>query len=151
MCVYTNKCIFYFFIFYFFCLFVFSGPHPRLMEVPRLGVESKLQLPAYARASATPDPSHVCDLDHSSWQHWILNPLSEARNQTHNLMVPRRIRFCCAMTGTPFFKFFVCLFFRATPVACGSSQARERIVAIAAGLRHSHSNMGSKLRLQPTP
>ena len=26
------------------------------------------------------------DLSHSLWQHWILNPLSEARNRTHILM-----------------------------------------------------------------
>ena len=32
------------------------------------------------------DPSHVCDLHHSSWQPWILNPLSDARNQTHILV-----------------------------------------------------------------
>ena len=32
------------------------------MEVPRLGVESELQLPAYAIATATQDPSHVCNL-----------------------------------------------------------------------------------------
>ena len=31
-----------------------------------------------------------------------LNPLSEARDRIHNLMVPSRIRFCCAMTGTPY-------------------------------------------------
>ena len=31
----------------------------------------------------------------------ILNPLSKARNQTINLMVPSRIRFCCTTTGTP--------------------------------------------------
>ena len=31
----------------------------------------------------------------------ILNPLSEARDRTCNLMVPRRIRFCWAMMGTP--------------------------------------------------
>ena len=49
------------------------------MEVPRLGVESELQLPATAVATATPNLSHVCDLHHSSWQHWILNLLSEAR------------------------------------------------------------------------
>ena len=30
----------------------------------------------------------------SSWQHQILNPLSEARDRTCNLMVPSRIRFC---------------------------------------------------------
>ena len=54
------------------------------MEVPRLGVESELQLPAIA--TATSDPSHICDLQCSSWQHRILNPLSEARDQTHVLM-----------------------------------------------------------------
>ena len=47
----------------------------------QVGVESELQLPAYAPAPATamPDLSHICDLCHSSQQRWILNPLSEAR------------------------------------------------------------------------
>jgi len=37
----------------------FFRPHPWHMELPRLGVELELQLPAYAIASATamPDPS----------------------------------------------------------------------------------------------
>ena len=48
------------------------------MEVPRLGVESELQLPAYLTATATPDRSWVFDLHHSSRQHQILNPLSQA-------------------------------------------------------------------------
>ena len=52
------------------------------MEVPRLGVESALQPPAYATARATWDPSRIRDLHHSSWQRWILNPLSQARDQT---------------------------------------------------------------------
>ena len=43
------------------------------------------------------------------------------------------------------------MLFRATPTAHGSSQARGRIRAIDAGLRHSQENMGSKLTLQPTP
>ena len=51
------------------------------MEVPKLGVELDLQLLAYATATAMSDPSWVCDLHHSSWQHWMLNPLSEARDQ----------------------------------------------------------------------
>ena len=50
------------------------------MEVPELGVESELLLLAYATATATPDPSLNCELHHSSQQHWILNPLSEARD-----------------------------------------------------------------------
>ena len=44
------------------------------------------QLLAYATATATRDLSRVCDLYPSSWQHRILNPLSEARDQTHILM-----------------------------------------------------------------
>ena len=56
------------------------------MEVPRLGVESELQLLAYTAATAMRDPSHICDLHHSSWQHHVLNPLSEARDRTCILM-----------------------------------------------------------------
>ena len=40
-----------------FCLFRATP-----MEVPRLGAESKLQLPADTTATATPDPSLLCDL-----------------------------------------------------------------------------------------
>ena len=47
-----------FFKIYLFILpFVLLGPHPQHMEVPRQGVESELQLPAYTTATATPDPS----------------------------------------------------------------------------------------------
>ena len=41
--------------------------------------------------------------------------------------------------------FFACFFFRVTPTACGVSQARGGIRAIAADLYHSHSNARSKL------
>ena len=55
------------------------------MEVPRLGDESELQLPAYTTATETWDPSSTYDLHYSSRQQRILNPLSEARDQTHIL------------------------------------------------------------------
>ena len=55
------------------------------MEVLRLRVELELWLPAYTTAPATQDWSRVCDLHHNSQQHWILNPLSEARDQTRAL------------------------------------------------------------------
>ena len=73
-------------------LLLFLGPLQRHMEVPRLGVESELQPPAYTRATATRDPSHVCNLHHSSRQRRIVNPLSKGRDRTRNLMVPSRIR-----------------------------------------------------------
>ena len=80
---------------------VFLGLHLQHMEVLRLGVQSGLQLPAYTTATATPDPSWVCHLHHSSGQLWILNLLSEARNGTRNLMVPSQSCFRWAMMGTP--------------------------------------------------
>ena len=81
--------------------FSFLGPHSQHTEVPRLGVELELQLPAYTTATATRDPSHICDLHHSSWQCQILKPLSNARGRTHILMDTSRICFCCATSGTP--------------------------------------------------
>ena len=61
------------------------------MEVPRLGFEFELQLPAYTTATATWDLSHIFDRHHSSLQCRILNPLSKAMDRTHNLMVPSQI------------------------------------------------------------
>ena len=49
------------------------------------------------------------------------------------------------------FLFLVSLLFRATPAACGDSQARGPIGARDAGLHHSHSHARSELRLLPTP
>ena len=69
-----------------FCHFL--GPLLQHMKVPRLGVESELSLPAYARATATRDPSRICDLHPNSRQRQILHPLSEARDRTRNLLVP---------------------------------------------------------------
>ena len=52
------------------------------MEIPKLGIVSKLQLLAYTTAIATQDLSRVCNLHHSSQQRQILNPLSKARDRT---------------------------------------------------------------------
>ena len=88
------------------------------MEVPSLGVKSELQLPAYATATATWDWSHICNLLHSSWQRWILNPLIEARDVTCILMEISRVHYRWATTGTPrllllnlLFYFHVCYLF----------------------------------------
>ena len=71
------------------------------MEVPRLGVEWETQLPAYITTTATQDSSSVCDLHHSSWQSQLLNPLSEARNQTSILMDTSQIHFRWAWWELP--------------------------------------------------
>ena len=61
--------------------------------------------PTYTRATAVQDQSPVCDLNRSSWQRWVLNPLNKARDRIHNLMVPGLIRFRCATTETLIPKF----------------------------------------------
>ena len=82
------------FIFYLFIL----GPHLWHMEVPRQGVQSELQLLAYATATATSDLSQVCDLQHSSRQHQILNPPMEAKDRTCLFMGASQISFRWATT-----------------------------------------------------
>ena len=88
----------FFFLFFFF---LFRAAPRAYGSVPRLGVESELQLPVYTTATATQNRSHVCDLHHSSQQRQIPNPLSENRDQTHILMDTSWIRFHCATLGTP--------------------------------------------------
>ena len=74
-----------------------GGAHVWHMEIPRLGVKSELQLPAYTTATATPDPSHICNLYCSSWQHWILNPQGKAGDWTQILRGTNRV---CYHNGT---------------------------------------------------
>ena len=89
VCIYMCVCVcvyiyiyIYIYIYYFF---FFLGPHPWHMEVPRLGFNWSCS------CKPTPQPQ----------QRGILNPLSEARDETRNLLVPSRVRFRCATTGTP--------------------------------------------------
>ena len=65
---------------------VFLGLHLRYMEVPRLGVKSELQLPAYGTVIATMGQTCNYNLHHSSQKRQILNPLHQARDQTHVLL-----------------------------------------------------------------
>ena len=75
-------------VFWVFCFRV----TPQHVEVPRLGVKSELYLAAYTPATAMPDPSHVCNLHHSSWQRQILNPMSKAKDRAFILMDTGRVR-----------------------------------------------------------
>ena len=67
-------------------LCVFLGLHLQHMEVPRIGIKSELQWPAYTTATEMTGLSRICDLSLCLRQRQILNPLSRARDQTHILM-----------------------------------------------------------------
>ena len=84
-------------IFFFFLL----GPHLPHMAVSGLGVESELQLPAYTTVTAKPDLSRVFDQHHCSWQRWILNLLSKARDWTCILMDSSQFCWSWTTLGTP--------------------------------------------------
>ena len=64
ICIQLGRFFFFFFFFFFFCFSL------------------QLLVYTYTTATAIPVPSCICDLHHSLQQHWILNPLSESRDQT---------------------------------------------------------------------
>ena len=96
---FVGMCFLFLFCFVLFCSL---GPHPWHVEVPRLGVQSELQLLSFATATATSETSCICHLYHSLRQCWILKPLSRAGDRTRNLMVPSWICFRCTTMGTPY-------------------------------------------------
>ena len=88
----------------FFCFFRAAPPaHGGSQARGLIGATASSLIHSH---TATPDPSNIFNLPHSSRQHWILNPLSQARDQTCNLIVPSWIHFCCATTGTPIIIYF---------------------------------------------
>ena len=105
--------------FYLF-FFGFSEWH---MEVPRLGTELELQLPACTTATAMSDPSLICDLHHSSWQCQILNPLKGPEmepasswilvefltTELQQELLRCQLQFYCQKPGTLWFLLFLCL------------------------------------------
>ena len=86
--------------FLFFAFFLVL--HLQHMEVPRLAVEIELQLPAYTTATATPYPSHICNLHHSSQQRQIINSL---RDRTCILMDTSWVRNLLSHNGNFIIRF----------------------------------------------
>ena len=87
--------LFFFIWYYYYYYFVFRlfRAAPAAYGSFQASGQIKLQLLACTTATAMPDPSHVFDLYHSLWQHWIFNPLIEARDQTCILMNASQIHF----------------------------------------------------------
>ena len=85
----------FFLFFAFFFFFLLFGVAPAAYG------KSELQMPAYTMA--TPDPSCVCDVHHSSQQQWILNPLIKARDQAQIFMDTSQAHYYWATMGTSHF------------------------------------------------
>ena len=76
---------------FFFFFNLFLQPHLQHVEITRLGASrsSRCRLipqPQQRQKRAT-SVTYTCNL----WQHWVLNPMSEARAQTHILMDTSRV------------------------------------------------------------
>ena len=89
---------FFYFVLFCFCLF-------RATPIAHGSSQARGRIRAVA-AGLCQSHSHArsklhLDLHHSSPQRQILNPLSEARDQICNLVVPSQIYFHCATMGTP--------------------------------------------------
>ena len=99
--MYSKVIVIYIYPFFFKKKIFFKGLHLRQYGDSQARGLIRASYSCQPMPQPTRDPSHVCDLHHSSRQLQILNPLSDARDRTCNLMVPGWIHFCCATTGTP--------------------------------------------------
>ena len=100
------------------------------MEIPRLGVELELQLPAYSTATAAWDRSRFSHVHHSSWQCRILNSLSKDRDWTCVLM--DLVRFVSAELRweLPSLQELFCLFALAVGIKSGSTLTEVQVVML---------------------
>ena len=94
--------------FFFFSIFLFLLLLFRAAPAAYGGSQARGQI-GTAAASLHHSQSHSGSVQHL-WpppgQHQVLDPLSEARDWTHNLMVSSWIHFHCATMGTPWFRTF---------------------------------------------
>ena len=92
---------FFQFLFFFFFFFCFFRATPAADGSSQARSQIRAALLAYSTALGTQDLSHICDLHHSSWKCWILNPRSEARDRTHILIDTSQVQFPWATMGIP--------------------------------------------------
>jgi len=75
-CELKQSWVFLFFKIYYLCIFLYTAT-PAAYGSFRTQDGIWAAAEAYTTATATPDPSRVCDAHCSSWQCWILNSPSE--------------------------------------------------------------------------
>ena len=81
-----------------------------------------------------------------TWNGWAMGPYCTAEGTVYDwVALPYNRNWRTINQFTLFIYLFgLFVFSRAAPVACGGSQARGRIGAVAPSLRHGHSNARSK-------
>ena len=78
------------YIYIFFCLF---RAEPAAYGCSQVRGRIRAVASGLATATAVQDLSHICNPHHRSQQCWILNSLSEARDQTRILMDTSKVRY----------------------------------------------------------
>ena len=68
-------CVFFVFLSFFFFFFWLFRVSPMTHGNSQARGPIRTTAAPHTTATATPDPSHICNLHRSSWQHQILNPL----------------------------------------------------------------------------
>ena len=96
------NCLILFYLLFFF----FKGCRCGIWKFPGWGLNWSCS--CQSKPQPQPDPNLVCDLHHSSRQHWIPNPLSKVRDWTHTLMDASWVRFHRAAIGTLIKLYFRC-------------------------------------------
>ena len=91
----------------FFCLFLFMAAPTAYGNSQASGLIGAAAASLH-HSHTMPDPSHMCNLHHSSQQCQILNPLSRARDQTCLLMDTIWFHYCWATMGTHLLQFLTC-------------------------------------------
>ena len=93
-----------------FVLFCFKAAHAGYGSSQARGGIGAIAAGLYT-ATTRWDPSHDCDLYHRSRQHWILNPLSKAKDGTHIFMDISQVLNSLSHNGNSFPVFFIGLWF----------------------------------------
>ena len=94
---------------FFFCVCVFLGPPAAYGDSQARGLIGAIAASQSQSHSNAGSKLLVCDLHHGSWQCWILNPMSKARDGTRNVMVPSQLRLPMSHDGNSSGSFFMLL------------------------------------------
>ena len=78
---------------FFFFFFVFFRATPMAYGISQARGQIRAAAAGLHQSHSGARSSRICNLHHSSRQHQILNPMSEARDRTHNLMVISQVRY----------------------------------------------------------